>query len=215
MSQSTFRWFYLIIIKRCLSQSRFEFLMSLFWESIKWRFFIRTPIFSLIPFLIGLKMRGSSNWNVVGQFLGSHFSEQWSMPGRLSLIVAYNSLHVIFYASKDFLILLKFTNTRLLIKQFVKWRAVKWTNYWSISRERYIRPKFIAIWAANIMFYLEKNRLGFHWLHVDVVTVNLDSISGQGGPDPHGLGLLEEADHHLEQDLRITAMLQVSHLAWV
>ena len=64
------------------------------------------------------------------------------------------------------------------------------------------------------MFYLEKNRLGFHWLHVDVVTVNLDAISGQGGPDPHGLGLLEEADHHLEQDLRVATHLRESHMAW-
>ena len=64
------------------------------------------------------------------------------------------------------------------------------------------------------MFYLEKNGLGFHRLHVDVVTVNLDAISGQGGPDPHGLGLLEEADHHLEQDLRVGAHHRGSHMAW-
>ena len=51
------------------------------------------------------------------------------------------------------------------------------------------------------IFYLEKNGLRFHGLHVEVVTVNLDPISGQGGPDPHGLGLLKEADHNLKQEL--------------
>jgi hypothetical protein len=45
---------------------------------------------------------------------------------------------------------------------------------------------------------LKEDGLGFLRLHVDVVTVNLDPVSRQGGPDPHRLRLLEQADHDLK-----------------
>ena len=46
---------------------------------------------------------------------------------------------------------------------------------------------------------LKEDSLRFHGLHVDVVTVNLDPVSRQGGSDPHRLRFLEQADHDLNK----------------
>ena len=44
---------------------------------------------------------------------------------------------------------------------------------------------------------LQEDRSGLQRLHVDTVTIDLDTIPAEGSPHPHGLGLLQQGHDHL------------------
>lgn len=53
--------------------------------------------------------------------------------------------------------------------------------------------------AGNVVArrHLQQDGPGLFGVHVDMVAIDFDPVPGQGGSDPHGLGLLQQVDHHL------------------